>query len=214
MGVIKMGVLSPVSGKVGPVIGSKWKNVQYLRGLATSYKDANTEKQKSQRTLFKSVISFLQPIKGYLKVAYKSIETNMTAYNTASKRILNSCVATDDDGAHIDYSKVLVSTGNQPMLNEVTVTCSSGKLKFTWSDESEYFEEEISPEDHVMPLAYNITKQQATYLTKKFTRKEQIGEVKLPNSWTGDRIVVYVGTRDQESGVASNSVYLGEFVVE
>lgn len=214
MGIVKMGILSPVSGKVGSVIGSKWKNIQYLRGLATSYKDAKTEKQQSRRILFGAVIAFMRPIKGYVNVAYKNIESNMTAYNSLMKRIMNSCVTSDDEGFHIDYSMVSVSTGNQPILSDVAVVCSSGKLKFTWSDESEHFEYEMSTEDYVMPLAYNVTKQQAVYYTKKFFRKDLSGEMKLPNSWMGDRIVVYVGTRDQENGVASNSVYLGEFVVE
>lgn len=36
----------------------------------------------------------------------------------------------------------------------------------------------------------------------------------IPNNWSGDKVVVYVGTRDKMDTKASNSTYLGEYVIE
>lgn len=214
MGKIKQGILGAVSGKVGSVVGSTWNHVAYLRGFATKISDANTEEQQAQRASFKSVVRFVKPMKAFLKVAYKSTKTKMTPYNSVTSNILNECLIKSDDGAQIDYSKVLVSKGGMPVLNDISATCGVGKVSLSWSDNSELNDSQVNADDNVMSLVYNIDKAQAEFTTKKFKRSDLSGDIILPASWKGDKIVVYAGTKDKKSKDASNSVFLGEFVLE
>lgn len=55
MGIIKQGILGGVSGKVGPVIGSSWKGIPYLREIPQSVADPRTKAQLDVRKRFGSV---------------------------------------------------------------------------------------------------------------------------------------------------------------
>lgn len=214
MGITKLGVFGDVSGKVGNLVGSTWRSVAYFRGVASKVNDANTEEQQVQRAIFKSVVRFVKPMKAFLKVAYKNSERKLTPFNSATRTIFKECLIKNEDGAQIDYSKVLVSKGGMPVLNDISATCSAGKVSLTWVDGSNVNDSQVNAEDNVISLVYNIDKGQAEFTTKKFKRSDLSGDIILPASWKGDNIVVYAGTKDKKSKDASNSVFLGEFVLE
>lgn len=213
MGKINTSIFGAVSGKVGNVIGASWKSVAYLRGKAAKVKYSNSEEQQTQRAIFKAVVKFVKPMKAFLNIAYKGVETNMTPYNSVTKRILTECIIKGDEGAEIDYSKVLVSKGGMPVLNDITATCSAGKVSLSWSDKSDVSETKISGDDNIMPLVFNLSKQQAEFSTKQFKRSDKSGDLELPESWKGDSILVYAGTKDKKNKDASDSIFLGEFVL-
>ena len=48
MGTIKQGILGGFSGKVGTVVGSSWKGISYMRGLATRYTSTSHSSQKTE----------------------------------------------------------------------------------------------------------------------------------------------------------------------
>ena len=58
MGTIKQGILGPFSGKVGTVIGSFWKGIAVMRGIAPSITDAKSYAQLEQRANFKVIVVF------------------------------------------------------------------------------------------------------------------------------------------------------------
>lgn len=214
MGKIKNGILGPVQGKVGTVVGATWNGIGYVRTQPLSYTDAKTEDQVSQRAAFKEVTEFVQPLRNFLKVAYKRVDKNSSAYNTATKYILKNAVVKEDDDARIDYSKVLVASGTLPTLNDASATYSTGKLTLTWGDESGQNLHFCYADDKIMPLVYNVDKSQVTFMTSQFKREDKQAEITMPSGWQGDKVVVYVATADSKNREASNSIYLGEFTVD
>ena len=52
MGKIDLGILGSFSGKVGNVVGGKWKGISYMRAKATSVSNPRTDGQMSQRSKF------------------------------------------------------------------------------------------------------------------------------------------------------------------
>lgn len=62
MGIIKQGILGGFSGKVGPVIGSSWKGIDYMKGVPTSVANPRTAPQVAQRTKFTNVVDFSKVI--------------------------------------------------------------------------------------------------------------------------------------------------------
>lgn len=55
MGKYTQGILGPFSGKVGAIVGSSWKGVNYIKSLPGP-NTSNTERQQVQRSRFKSVV--------------------------------------------------------------------------------------------------------------------------------------------------------------
>ncbi len=52
------GILGPVSGGVGTVVGSSWKGITYLKSKPVRSRTGSSLKQDVQRLKFKTVIEF------------------------------------------------------------------------------------------------------------------------------------------------------------
>lgn len=63
MGKILSGILGPVSGKIGGVVGARWKNVPYLRSHVVPGA-SNTDLQVAQRARFAYVVEAAKPFVG------------------------------------------------------------------------------------------------------------------------------------------------------
>ena len=63
MGIINQGILGGFSGKVGPIVGFRWKSNYYIRARAAKVSNPRTPKQQEQRGKFATAFSFLKAIK-------------------------------------------------------------------------------------------------------------------------------------------------------
>lgn len=212
MAIIRQGVLGPFSGKAGAVIGVAKNGVGSIRGLSVSHKDANTEEQKEQRRLFKLVQNIIWAIRPYLKRGYKKYDRKQSPYNAFTKLVLDDCLTLEGETRTIDFSKVKVTNGTLTAMKYAKVSQESGKFVFTWPFKEEN-ESEIDGTDHVMPLVYNIDKNEAEYSIRRNNRSSLTAEVEVPDYWKGDKVVVYLGVKDLKSKNGGPSVYLGEFTI-
>lgn len=60
MGKISHGIWGGFSAKVGSVVGSRWKNICYIRSLAARVSNPNTARQRCQRGKFCKAVGFLK----------------------------------------------------------------------------------------------------------------------------------------------------------
>lgn len=60
MGRISKGILGPVSGTVGTVVGSTWKGISYVRSQPASKKHEPTVNQLDQQLKFSITLNFVQ----------------------------------------------------------------------------------------------------------------------------------------------------------
>ena len=67
MATFEKGILGGFSGKVGNVVGSRWRGKNVMRSLPQRGNYTPTEKQEEQRLKFKTVIGFLTPLVGILR---------------------------------------------------------------------------------------------------------------------------------------------------
>jgi hypothetical protein len=63
MGKIRSGILGPVSGRIGGVVGANWKGVSYLRSYVVPSPSA-TDLQLAQRTRFAYTVAAAKPFVG------------------------------------------------------------------------------------------------------------------------------------------------------
>ena len=72
MGKMIQGLLGGFSGKVGPVVGCRWKNIYYIRSHAARVSNPNTERQQCQRGKFRTAVNFLKTILPFIQVGYRN----------------------------------------------------------------------------------------------------------------------------------------------
>lgn len=128
MARIRSGILGNIRGKVAGVVGSQWKNINYLREYV---KPANpdTDAQRTQRGKMTDVVEFCKPIVGPIFNAYTDkFLKGMSGYNFFVKRNI-----AEFDGTP-DYEAVKLTEGKLSPLAALACTydTANGNLSMVW----------------------------------------------------------------------------------
>lgn len=136
MGTINQGILGGFSGKVGPIVGFRWKSKYYIRARAAKVSNPRTPKQQEQRGKFATAFNFLKNIKPFVRIGYKEFTRERSAFNSAMSYMLKRAVTGDGKDVKIDFDRVLVSAGSLMPVFEGTATQDRDKMYFDWQDNS------------------------------------------------------------------------------
>lgn len=206
MGTINQGILGGFSGKVGPIVGFRWKSKYYIRARAAKVSNPRTPKQQEQRGKFATAFNFLKNIKPFVRIGYKEFTRERSAFNSAMSYMLKRAVTGDGKDVKIDFDRVLVSTGSLMPVFEGTATQDRDKMYFDWQDNSGMGNAESA--DIAMLLVYNKDKETAVYDTEAALRSDRHAELSLPNDWEGDELVAYLSFCSADGSCVSNSIRL------
>jgi hypothetical protein len=219
MAQLTTGILGKVSGKVGNVVGGTWKGINYLRTMAASVNNPNTDLQYSQRLKFSTVIRFLQPITEFIRVGYKGQAVKMTAFNAAFSYNFHNALTGDFPDFAIDYAHVIVSRGNlSGAINPACTSTEAAKAVLSWEPASG--SGQASETDTAIFVIFNSVKQEAVYSLNAGSRADGSLQVSLPSSWSGDEVHCYIAFMTMNSMLGgqgrnsiSNSSYAGSVIV-
>ena len=132
------GILGGIRGKVGPVVGAKWKNIEYVRAAATPSNKPPTEKQLVQQARFKFMHSFIRPFQQYYTAGFRNEATRMTEANIAFSLNYKSALRGSYPDFEIDFAKLVMSKGHLPDLFQPSLKfISAATLELTWENIAE-----------------------------------------------------------------------------
>ncbi len=213
MGKISQGILGGFSGKVGNVIGGNWKGIDYMRVRPASVSNPQTEGQVDQRLRFSTVLGFLQPLRGHLKIGFRNYAIKMTEFNNAmSYNVKNAVIGVYPDYV-IDYESALISRGGLTgALNPTVNSPGVGQVQFNWVDNSINGNER--PNDRAMVLVYNPARNEAVYVTDGSARSTGNHTLTVPDQYSGDTVYTFIAFISEDRKEVSNSKYIGELTVE
>lgn len=212
MGKISQGILGGFSGKVGNVIGGNWKGIDYMRVRPASVSNPQTEGQVDQRSKFSTVLGFLQPLRGFLKIGFRNYAIKMTEFNSAmSYNVKNAVIGVYPDYV-IDFESALISRGGlTAALNPTVDTPAAGQVQFNWVDNS--IDGNARPADRAMVLVYNPARNEAVYVTDGSARSIGNHTLTVPNQYSGDTVYAFIAFISEDGKEVSNSKYVGELTV-
>jgi hypothetical protein len=212
MGTIKQGILGGFSGKVGTVVGGIWKGICYMRGLALSIANPQTDAQLAQRQKFAVTMHFLQPLSQFLRTGFKAYAVKMTGTNAAMSYNYDNALTGTYPNIAIDYPNALVSRGNLAgVLNQVASSAVAGTVKFDWEDNSG--EIGASALDKTLLVVYNPTQHQAVTVNQLAERADGTQTVTVPDSFSGDLCECYIAFITVDGQTVSNSAFAGAVTV-
>lgn len=213
MGKIFTGVNGGFSGKVGSVIGSSWREVNYMRGLSKPSSKEPSESQRAQRKRFQIVVKFLSQIKDLLNESYGKLDTSRaTGYNLAVQHALKNAVSGGYPDLAIDYPKVQMSQGSlytTPRLRVASETVI-GTVNVTWTSLTNKYN--AYSNDIVTVVLYNPSKN-LFVVDQSATRENGKVDIDCSQDFSGDTVHCYVFFMTQENGRLSPSVYSGPITV-
>ncbi|HEY1063186.1 MAG TPA: DUF6266 family protein [Daejeonella sp.] len=212
MGRLTAGLLGPVIGKVGTVIGSSRNGVPYLKGPYKNRTRAISQKEALNRRKFAAAQVWLKPLLSFVRVGFKGYNERSEGFVSAKSYLLKNVLKVVDNIIVIDPALMKVSYGELPMSDNAAFNLSAPReLIFTWNPEG--FDQSFD-HDQVMLLAYNIEAKRAYYKLIGQFRKAGSDQLTLPKDFKpGSVIHLYMAFIAADRSRQSDSLYLGEIII-
>ena len=135
MAKIKSGILGPVSGRIGGVVGAKWKDVPVLRSYPISVANPNTPAQQNQRGKFGQCVSVARLLLADLiHVFWDPFSRTMSGFN----HFIQVNIDAFGPESLISPSTFYSARGVLSGIRDVVLGTSSGanSIILTWTDNS------------------------------------------------------------------------------
>lgn len=212
MGKYKKGILGAFSGKIGTVVGSSWKGIEYMRSLPKPSTKAPTDQQMIQRAKFALVSAFFRSASALINMGYQSLALGKSGYNVATSDFIANAITGTYPDFEIDYSKVLFSKGTLTGVYGVTVVSEPVAVKVSWDNNSNSGTAKAS--DQIVILVYNPAKGQFVYdLNTGASRNTGEDTLLIPVEFAGDTVEVWVAFMTPDKKIFSTSIYAGQVLI-
>src|SRR5690554_2266436 len=110
MGILKEGILGGFSGKVGNVVGSSCRGVEYIKSRPSKMTNPRTKGQTKQRTKFTLTQDFLRTFTPFVRVGFKDHAVEgRSSFNAAMSYNMSNAIKADGEDLVLDFPNVLVS---------------------------------------------------------------------------------------------------------
>lgn len=149
MGVILQGILGGFSGKVGPVVGGKWKDIDYMRSYVVPA-NPNTGSQQTVRAKFSALVALARGIlTTILQPYWDPFYSNQSGFNAF---ISNSYALTNAAG--VPNATLQVTKGTLTGQDIDTITPVNDIATVTWVENTLG---NALPTDSIYCIAYDPT---------------------------------------------------------
>jgi hypothetical protein len=192
MGKYNQGILGPFTGKVGSVVGSSWKGVNYIKSLPGP-NTSNSEAQQKQRSRFKSVVGLASSLlSSLIRPVWNLVSGKMTGYNLFVK---TNMAAFDESGVLVNYSDFHASVGALPLPENLNiqddVDVVSG-IEVSWKDDSATGIGNADDKLHLLVM----NEEKVHILNTISVRSDQSAEITLPVPAGDVHLYPFFGTAD------------------
>ena len=207
----KSGINGPFYGKVGSVIGSRWKSIDYIKGIPSPSDKPPSPKQLAYRARFAFINEWFHPIKPFINVGFMNYSDRMTAQNGAHS-VNYPAVTGDYPDFQMDHTRVLVSHGDLPgVADPLLATQPGGQVELSWQVLDDLHEK---PSDQMLLLMYS-PELKIFDARMGYACRMDLGYAFKPNdAFTGNPTLFYLGFATPDRSRISTSQYLGEVLLE
>ena len=185
-GVITNGILGGFSGKVGPVVGGKWKDIDYMRAYVIP-SNPNTAGQQIVRAKMTALVAFGRKIlTSVLQVYWDPFQSGMSGFNA----FISKNYAKLQTGNVLNESAVLsVGTLESTTLVSGIYSTSTYVCTATWD---KIISGNGLATDKVCMVAYDKANNRWYVESGVETRNSANATITLPSGLTATNIYVYV----------------------
>lgn len=186
MGVILQGILGGFSGKVGPVVGGKWKDVDYMRSYVIP-SNPNTIAQQAVRTKFAQLVAHGRSLLSTLLQPYwDPFYSDMSGFNAFIKE--NYALA-DVDGKLAADAIMTKGTLTGALINDAVYTTGTGAIQCSW--DSTLVGNALAT-DNIVAVALDITNQYLEVFNPTETRTDETFTVTFRTGLTATNIAFFL----------------------
>ncbi|HWV72484.1 MAG TPA: DUF6266 family protein [Pseudosphingobacterium sp.] len=197
------------SGKVGSVIGSSWRGINYLRGLGKKSKVPATESQRLQRDRFSMLVKFIAPLKELLDRGFAGRNLKLaTAFSYAVKHNMDMGAVSVTAPVELNYAALHLSDGRLFKPRGANVEVTADTLTVSWNPKEIEFNSKLNDVAHV--LIYNVNQDLFFTPDASSTRAMGVATAALEDMDGGDTGHVWMFFTSADGKQISRTVYVGE----
>ncbi|MDR6783325.1 hypothetical protein ABIE26_000187 [Pedobacter africanus] len=202
------GILGPIRGKLGPVVGSSWKGIAYLRehNKTKTVKTHRTAAQLANEQKFKFVQQWLVPFHPYLTVGFLKLAIRKTEINAAFSANFQIFTGVYPSIA-IDYSRFIISKGDLPELKHPVIALAApDTIEISWQQNTLYT---ASFDDQLMLVLYSPELKITDGFIGGVKRSALHYSFQFDQQLIGKELEVYLSITSTDRKRIADSVYMG-----
>ena len=210
MARISKGILGPLSGTVGTVIGGSWKGIAYLRSQPSGKRSTSTADQIDHQLKFSLIINFVQTMTALVQLTFKKYAIKMSEFNAAFSYNFHNAITGLAPDYEIDFSKALTSRGDLPNATAPAVTATGNMLYFTWTDNSGAGDAAATDKAVLVVFCRNLN--QTIFTTNIGVRSAGAATLNAA-SFAGQTVETWISFLSADEKEASNSFFTGQLIL-
>lgn len=211
MSKYNQGILGPFSGRVGSIVGAKWKDQFVMRARPYPKQEvAPTASQLSQRNRFALMAEAMRALSGAVNVGFKFSAKlqRMSARNIAMQENMQNAMTQSGGVWNINYLDVVVGRGNFGNVENLQGAYSANNMQVNWTNNAgaaigimpSGHTVVLSDNDKVFVVFWNATKNQALYnVFNTSIRDDASAILAKPSDWLAtDNVYAFAFCMGQE----------------
>ncbi|MES2458114.1 MAG: DUF6266 family protein [Bacteroidota bacterium] len=207
MARLKKGILGPISGKLGPVIGATWKGIPYLRQASEKPLRERSEAQLANEGKFKFINDWLVPFHPFLGIGFQNLAVGKTAIAAAMSANYKTAFSGVFPDIEVRYAEFQISAGPlAPPAGVQAVFVAEDQISMSWSQN---YKPGAAYNDQLMLVLYS----EALGLTDGFVgavnRAVEHYTFKINPRLIGQPLHAYVSMTSMSRTLIADSIYLG-----
>ncbi|HEX5155042.1 MAG TPA: DUF6266 family protein [Parafilimonas sp.] len=210
MARIRQGILGPVSGSVGTIVGASWKDIDYIRSKSSRPRGEPTPAQLDNQLKFSLLMNFISTMTELVNLTFTKYAMDMSESNAAFAYNYHNAITGTSPGFTIDYAKALVSRGDLANATGIAATVTNKAIHFTWTDNSGLGL--AAPTDKAVLVAYCKNYNLTVFSIGAAVRSTKSATLDVAN-FNGFQVETWIAFLSEDGINASNSIYTGELTV-
>ena len=209
MAKLPEGILGPVSGTIGSIVGAKWRGVYYIRSKGKKRKKIRSKKQLASQAKFKFLQEFLKPFRPYFIVGFQNDAIYCSEWNAAFSANYKAVTDKSPDFG-MDFEMVKLSSGLQPGLRNPNIRYSArNKVEMTWTFQDEPM---VTHDDQIIMVIYCAEMNKAQGSIGGVSRADEKFVFKLNPRIAGKELDIFIYASSLNRKLISPTHYLGKLI--
>ena len=210
MATFEKGILGGFSGKIGNVVGARWRGKDIMRSLPRTSNRMPSESQLYQREKFKLVSQFLKPIQPILGFYLGASQGSRSRINLALSYHLKEAITGLVPPFTMDYTKVMFAKGVLLGFADAQAALNGSNLNLSWTNNSG--QSNAKDTDAVLILLFNTVTQVFDYRENVATRGAGSYSLSLAGN-EGQQVYVWITIHAVDKLLVSTSSYVGSYTI-
>lgn len=209
MAKFNKGILGPITGKLGPVIGSSWKGIPYLKTIRRNASAVRipSPAQQAHHQKFSFLTRWLRPLHPYIGLGFRNFAAHTTEINAAFSYHFKAALKGSNPNFYMDYGQARISRGKLGGIYEVNLhLVHENTLQLIWQNKNNGLS---VYSDQLMLVLYNDEIGVADGFIGGIKRSAKTCTFTFDQKLVGSYFHVFVGLIGLDAHEMSESQYLG-----